>query len=307
MKKLFCFAVAAALTLPVAAAEKATPEERANKDYSSWLPAKGDFSVGFSLDPLTTYIGNFFNGNLNNSLGDLGGDPINDVASRLSWGKPIVSIVGTYMLTDNLAAKANIGFGFSVTHNNQYALDEAAAFVDPLSRAKVIDSEHHRKASGSVALGVEYRVGKTRPVQGVFGAGANYSFGSYSRTYTYGNAITELIQVPDIAIGTYEAVSGYMPKARVLSVQNPELVHMVGLYGSVGVEWFVAPKIALGANVNVGLYYAVNPARATTSEGWNIQSMQVEQYTELVAPAEHGFHFGTDNIGSNLYVTFYFR
>lgn len=307
MKKIFCFAVVAALALPMAAAEKATPEERGNRDYSSWLPAKGDFSVGFSLDPLTTYIGNFFNGNTNNSLGDLGGEPINDVASGLSWGKPIVSIMGTYMATDNLAVKANIGFGFSMTQNNQYALDETAAFLDPLSRAKVVDSERHRKSSGSVALGIEYRVGKTHPVQGVFGVGANYSFGSYRRTYTYGNAITELMQAPDIAVGSYdESVAGYMPKARTLSVQNPELVHMVGLYGSVGVEWFVAPKIALGANVNVGLYYAINPARATTYEGWNTQSMKLEQFTELVAPAEHGFHFGTDNIGSNLYVTFYF-
>lgn len=306
MKKIFCFAVVAAMALPMAAAEKATPEERGNRDYSSWLPAKGDFSVGFSLDPLTTYIGNFFNGNLNNSLSDLGGEPINDVASGLSWGKPIVSIMGTYMATDNLALKANIGFGFSMTQNNQYALDETAAFLDPLSRAKVVDSERRRMSSGSVALGIEYRVGKTRPVQGVFGVGANYSFGSYRHTYTYGNAITELMQAPDIAVGSYESVAGYMPKARTLSVQNPELVHMVGLYGSVGVEWFVAPKIALGANVNVGLYYALNPARATIYEGWNTQSMKLEQFTELVAPAEHGFHFGTDNIGSNLYVTFYF-
>lgn len=306
MKKIFCFAVVAALALPMVAADKATPEERGNRDYSSWLPAKGDCSVGFSLDPLTTYIGNFFNGNTNNSLGDLGGDPINDVASGLSWGKPIVSIMGTYMATDNLAVKANIGFGFSMTQNNQYALDEAAAFLDPLSRAKVIDSEHRRMSTGSVALGIEYRVGKTRPVQGVFGVGANYSFGSYRSTYTYGNAITELIQAPDIAVGSYEQVAGYMPNARTLSVQNPELIHMVGLYGSVGVEWFVAPKIALGANVNIGLYYAINPARATTYEGWNTQSMQLEQFTELVSPASQGFHFGTDNIGSNLYVTFYF-
>lgn len=307
MKKIFCFAVAVALALPMIAAEKATPEERANRDYSTWLPAKGDFSIGFSLDPLTTYMGNFFNGNLNNSLGDLGGDPINDVASDLSWGKPIVSIMGTYMLTDNLAMKANIGFGFSVSQKNQYALDEAAAFLNPLSRAKVVDSEQQRRSSGSLALGIEYRVGKTRPVQGVFGAGVNYSFGSYRQTYTYGNAITELMQAPDIAVGSYQSLGGYMPKARVLSVQNPDLIHMVGFYGSVGIEWFVAPKIALGANVNVGLYYAINPARANTYEGWNTQSMKVEKYTELIAPAAHGFHFGTDNIGSNLYVTFYFK
>ena len=306
MKKISCLFLAAALTMPMVAAEKLTPEERATRDYSTWLPAKGDFSLGFSLDPLTTYLGNFFNGNTNNALGALGGEPINDAASQLAWGKPIVSIMGTYMLSDNLAAKANVGFGFSATQNNQYALDEAAAFLDPLSRAKVIYSEHRHIATGSLALGVEYRVGKTRPVQGVFGAGVNYSFGSYSKKYTYGNAITEAIQAPDIAVGTYAAPAGYMPQARILTEQNPELIHMVGLYGSVGVEWFVAPKIALGANVNVGLYYAVNLARATTYEGWNTMSKEVETFTELITPANQGFHFGTDNIGANLYVAFYF-
>ena len=58
---------------------------------------------------------------------------------------------------------------------------------------------------------------------------------------------------------------------------------------------------------NFGIYYEVNPARATTYEGWNTASMQLEQFTELVAPASHGFHIGTDNIGANLYVAFYFN
>ena len=81
---------------------------------------------------------------------------------------------------------------------------------------------------------------------------------------------------------------------------------ILGVYASAGVEWFVAPKVALGANVNFGVYYEVNPARATTYEGWNTQTMQLEQFTDLVAPASHGFHFGTDNIGASLYMAFYF-
>jgi hypothetical protein len=81
---------------------------------------------------------------------------------------------------------------------------------------------------------------------------------------------------------------------------------MVGLYASAGVEWFVAPKVALGANVNFGIYYEINPARVSVYEGWNTAAMKLDQFTELEAPASHGFHIGTDNIGANLYIAFYF-
>jgi hypothetical protein len=215
--------------------------------------------------------------------------------------------MGTYMQTDQLAWKVNLGIGYTHKSNNEYVLDDAALFLDPLSRVKVVDTQAYNRIHGSIALGVEYRVGKSLPVQGVFGAGLNYAFGEISYKYNYGNAITELNQIPTISEPSlYEAVAGYMPNARPLNTQVNNLIHMVGAYASVGMEWFVAPKIAVGANVNFGIYYEVNPSRATIYEGWNTATMQVEQFTELVAPASHGFHIGTDNIGANLYMAFYF-
>ena len=50
----------------------------------------------------------------------------------------------------------------------------------------------------------------------------------------------------------YQSVVPYLPSARPLSIHSADLIHAVGAYGSIGVEWFVAPKIALGANVNLG-------------------------------------------------------
>lgn len=319
MKKFFSILLVAALALPMfAAGEKETPEQKANKDYSTWLPAKGDWSVGFSVDPLATFLGNIFNGTVNNTLGDFSGDPLlgsvvgdakyNSLYGGAGQAVPMASIMGSYMLSDKLAVRANIGLGMTVKSNNAYVIDDAAAFIDPLSRAKVVDTKNYSRTFGSIALGVEYRVGKTRPVQGVFGGGINYAFGQISYKYSYGNAISEANQVPTIQDpALYDVVAGYMPNARPLSSQADDLIHMFGVYGTAGVEWFVAPKIALGASVNLGIYYEVNPARATVYEGWNTMSMKVEKYKELVAPASHGFHFGTENIGANLYVAFYFN
>lgn len=306
MKRLISFILVAVLALPLLAEEQVVTKPREKKvlnDYSEWLPKQGDFSVAFSLDPIATFVGNMFNGSPSNGLGNLAGKPLLDGIT----GAPMVSVMGTYMQTDQLAWKVNLGIGYTHKSNNEYVLDDAALFLDPLSRVKVVDTHAYNRIQGSIALGAEYRVGKNLPVQGVFGAGLNYAFGEISYKYNYGNAITELNQIPTISEPSlYEAVAGYMPNARPLNTQANNLIHMVGAYASVGMEWFVAPKIALGANVNFGIYYEVNPSRATIYEGWNTATMQVEQFTELVAPASHGFHIGTDNIGANLYMAFYF-
>ena len=39
MKKIVSIMLVAALAMPMFAGEKETPEQRANKDYTSWLPA----------------------------------------------------------------------------------------------------------------------------------------------------------------------------------------------------------------------------------------------------------------------------
>ncbi len=316
MKKFIAILLVAALAVPATyAREKETPEQRATKDYSTWLPAQGDFSVGFSLNPIATFVGNSFSGYTGqNVLDKLAGEPL---VSGAIGASPMASIMGSYMLTDKLGLKANVGMAISVKSENHYVLDDAALYLDPLSHAKVVDKRKGSMAYGSIALGVEYRVGKTHPVQGVFGAGVNYAFGSVSYKYSYGNAITEMNQKPTINTDasttafivdpSYVAVAGYMPDARPLSMKAANLIHLLGVYGSVGIEWFVAPQIALGANVNVGLYYEINPANAYLFEGWNTLTQQVENYTEKVSPASHGFHFGTDNIGANLYVAFYFN
>ena len=302
------FTMALSLLVATAAfadgADKPTPEDKAKKDYSSWLPAQGDMSVGFSLDPLATFAGNLFNGNLDNTLEDLAGEPL--LYRQLP--NSCVSIMGTYMLTNELALRANIGFGYSLKQNNFFVQDDAALAFDDLSNAKVIDQMNSQILSGSFSAGIEYRLGKRLPIQGVFGAGLSYACGMSKSTYAYGNAITQLNQNPSMnsEMPATEAVTKYLPNARLLSVQSSDMIHMVGVYGSVGVEWFVTPKVALGANVNLGIYYELNPSETYVYEGWNTITEQVDQHTELVAPASHGFHFGTDNIGASLYMAFYF-
>lgn len=307
MKRILSLALSLVVATAAFSQSETKPqrEKKQVKDYSEYLPKSGDIAIGFSLNPLANFVGNMFNGTTLNTLGDFAGEPM------LCPTPNIVSIMGKYMLTDQLGLKLNLGFGCNIYAKNGYAIDDAAKLENPLSEAKVTDTYQVNKLSGSIAAGVEYHIGKQLPVQGVFGAGVLYALGHETHRYRYGNAITELNQDPSHNNDIFPAAVTtsripYMPNARVLSDQAVDLIHRVGLYASVGVEWFVAPKISLGANVNLNLCYTINPARATIYEGWNYVTSQVEQYTDLVAPASHGFTFSTDNIGANLLMNFYF-
>lgn len=307
MKRILSLALSLVVATAAFSQSETKPqrEKKQVKDYSEYLPKAGDMAIGFSLNPLANFVGNMFNGTTLNTLGDFAGEPM------LCPTPNIVSIMGKYMLTDQLGLKLNLGFGCNIYAKNGYAIDDAAKLENPLSEAKVTDTYQVNKLSGSIAAGVEYHIGKQLPVQGVFGAGVLYALGHETHRYSYGNAVTELNQNPshNNAIFPAAVTTGripYMPNARMLSDQAVDLIHRVGLYASVGVEWFVAPKISLGANVNLNLCYTINPARATIYEGWNSATSQVEQYTDLVAPASHGFTFSTDNIGANLLMNFYF-
>ena len=311
MKRIVTLLLSAVLVMPLIAAEKESPEQKAKKDYSTWLPAQGNWSIGVSLNPITTFIGNLFNAATTNNLAALAGDPMGTTGvpiTSTTMPTPFVSVMAGYMLTNSWELKANLGFGFAYKDANFYAINDEALFLDPLSEEVVLDNHKTEHYSGSIALGAYYHAGKTKIVQGIFGAGLLYAFGQNRDTYAYGNAISDINQNPTIATGmgvTYNtALVGYIPNARPLN-STAAAMHRIGAFGSVGIEVFVAPKIALGANVNVYLYYDFTPKVENLYEGWNIRSNELSQYRQAVSPAQHGITFSTNNIGANLYMAFY--
>lgn len=307
MKKVISILLAAVLAVPMFA-QRPTPEERANADFSAWLPQEGDWSLGFGLDPIASFIGNMFNGTTWNGLNALQGESLADPVAM----PRMASIMGSYMLTDKLAVRANIGLGIYGSTERQYVQDDAALFLNPYSTQDGLDVHKSLNLGASFSAGIEYRVGKRR-VQGVFGAGLTYGFWGISKdSYSYYNAITEANQAPSQQIYapatiTLPAKFNYLQNARLLE-NSADLghSHMVGIYGSAGVEWFVAPKIALGLNVNLLLDYQWTAARTQKWEGWNPVLAQRQEIIVHDKAPQDGFTFTTDNIGANLYVAFYF-
>ena len=277
-------------------------QEKAEKQY---LPEEGDWAIGIDVVPLLKYVGNAFNGSQENEIESLGGAPFtkNNKNFRNRMLMPDVSIMGKYMLTDEWALRANVGIMVRSEYDRRYVKDDKAALLNPLSNDKVIDKAHHSRNGMSIAVGAEYRKGSKR-VQGVFGAGLLFAIQNDKTTYSWGNEMTTINQNPSIAFDrNNETMLG---DNRILKNNGQGSDFYTGITGSAGVEWFIAPKISLGAEVNLSLYYLFGNQTYIESEGYNTSTQKIETRTDLVSPGNRGFYIGTESLGGSLNMTFYF-
>ena len=275
-----------------------------DKEQKQYLPEEGDWALGIDVVPILKYIGNAFNGtNGTNELSHVGGTPFTSGKFGGQGLMPTVSIMGKYMLTDEWAVRANVGLMISSANDKAYSIDDKALAENPFSEAKVVDGARYDRNGMSMLLGAEYRKGSRR-IQGVFGAGLLFAFQNSKETFSWGNALTEINQSPTShSFANMPTLpSGY----RALTQNEAGSNFYLGVTGSAGVEWFVAPKIALGAEVNLSLYYIFGTQTYVESEGYNATLGKVETRTDLYAPGSNGIYFGTESLGGSLYMTFYF-
>lgn len=258
-----------------------TAQAQSEEDY---LPKAGDLGLSVSANPISQII-------------------------STSYTQPLVSISGKYMVSDKSALFLNVGWIYNYNHNNYYANDDAALYLDPFSRAKVIDTREDQITGLNVSFGGERRIGKGK-VQGVFGGGIMYAFSYYDIRYSYGNAITSINQQPSISDDLYSDISNPdvpgVSYQRYLSEFNITPTHYIGLTGYAGVEWFVAPKVSVGAKLYLTAAYRFLSGDYYTAEGYNYLTGQVEEWTELLRPSSHGFRFNRDNVGMDISFNFYF-
>lgn len=272
------------------------------EEGKSYLPKQGDVAFGINAKPVLKYAGNIFNGNTANNIDAVGGEPITNGVSGHGLSEallPKVSIMGKYMLSDNLGLKANVALLGGTDIDRKYIKDDKQSQLNPFDESKLIDQCTTSRNGMSLMLGTEYRKGANR-IQGVFGAGVVMGFVSKKTSYDYANAVTPLNQNPSAAWQDKTDL-GY----RVLNKKTDNSM-FYGVTGSAGVEWFVAPQIALGAEVSLTFCYVNGGQQYTESEGYNAATQQVEVRTDLTSPGNNKFLYGTENLGGALYMIFYF-
>ena len=117
-----------------------------------------------------------------------------------------------------------------------------------------------------LGAGIEMRRGKTR-LQGYYGGQFMIMFGGSKDSYTYGNAFSTSDPTPtttvDFNTGTTSNVS-----FRTTEMKSGTMMGL-GLRGFIGAEYFILPKISLGAEYGWGLAFTSQGAGSSTTEAWN--------------------------------------
>ena len=267
----------------------------AQNNAKYYLPEQGDVAFGIDVKPMFKYIGNIFNGSSDNDLDYLGGEPVSAKEFK-SEILPEVSIMGKCMVSDSWAIRANVGVLLKTDMERAYVQDDKNAMLNPFDESKLLDKKNTSKNGMSLMLGTECRKGSDR-IQGVLGMGLLFGVISEKITYDYANAVTSVNQQPSSAwpSGPY----------RPLCVRAVNGV-FYGVTGSVGVEWFVAPKVSVGTEVNLSLYGINGGQEYLESEGYNTSTKKVEVRTDLTSPGNNKLCLGTESLGGSLYMAFYF-
>ena len=290
----------------------------AKKPEKNYLPEAGDVTIGVNAVPFLNYLGNVFGKSDKNKINP---EKIGGVPAVPGLDNPTMSIFGKYFLTDQTALRLNVGIGINSLTQSQYVTDDAAAVNDPLSQDVVEDTYKYRNSGMSVAVGYEWRRGSKR-LQGFWGGQAILAYSNSKHFFGYGNAITEVNQIPSVAaigdwdlpsmvpdeiqsVPTLSSIADVGNNSRLL-MQSDGRSWTYGLGGFVGVEYYIAPKISIGCEMSLNLLWTTGGKKYQKSERFNPDFNKVEENIRWTGKSDSGFRFGTENIGTSLFVAFSF-
>lgn len=227
----------------VVIASQANAQELKSKKGENYLPEKGDWSIGFNPSGLFKYVGNIFNGTDNND------------APNVDFLKTGV-IVGKKFVTAHQANRAivnldiNTGKIISPTYARDTAIPNPTVGESPILAPLICRTLTVTNSNFNVTLGVgkEYRKGKTR-LQGFYGADVLLNIKSSKI-----DSATQYFKGPS-ALG-FGDQSSYNKSDYIRSIAHTSgLGFGFTVQGFIGAEYFIFPKIAIGAQYNYGLTF----------------------------------------------------
>ena len=270
-------------------------ETLTNKNGKEILPEAGDIGLGFNAVPVFTYIGNMFNGNMNNT--SMGNNKFIEYFGESS-------VFGKYMLDEKTAIRASLGLNISNRNYRNFVVDDTQNSPDSL----VTDFAKMNTQRYNISAGYEMRRGKGR-VQGIFGGEVFFHYSSASNSFDYANEFGMLNQAPtgsdfNSPVPNSNAFNTSPMGSRVISEVGGRTVGF-GVRPFVGIEYYFAPKIAIGAEFGWYIMYASTNEGVSTSEYFEPASGNVLNSTNRVA-GRNAFNMGKDNLNGAIYLMFYF-
>ncbi|MEO5642704.1 MAG: hypothetical protein ABIQ40_18360 [Bacteroidia bacterium] len=283
-------------------ATAAFAQDLTSKKGENFLPEAGDWSIGIDATPVLNYVGNFIGGNGLNT------------APTWNFLNGNQTIIGKMYASETMAYRGILRIGISSTSDRRFVQDDAVttAPVFPATTAQVEDK--YKRSSNFIGLGagLEWRRGKTR-LQGFYGADAMFWMSGAKDSYTYGNSYTATNTNPtttDFGTGnTTPAYANY--PGRVIDEKTGTVIGF-GVRGFIGAEYFIVPKISIGAEFGWGFGFTqtgegravVESQNSTTpGAGQNIDYTTTGKQSSLMLDTDRNA-FGTGN--GSLRLNFHF-
>lgn len=267
-----------------------------SKKGEAYLPEAGDWAIGIDANPFLNYAGNLFSGSTSQ----------NTIGAGATWFAPGMAIYGKMFKDEKTAYRAMVRLGFGSTSVGSVV----ELYADSAAAANGTTTEYTNEVKSSdrnivLGFGLEKRRGNTR-IQGVYGAQLMIGFGGGSSEYTYGLAYSAASTISETSGNVTNA--GYGGPRTTASTAASSF--MLGINGFIGVEWFFAPKVSLGAEYTWGLAMTSAGATETTTEEWKYASPTATTRSLVTKTSKGGesSSFSLDNgiSGANISLNFHF-
>jgi hypothetical protein len=269
-------------------------QELASKKGFPILPETGDYSIGIDATPFLEYFGKIFS---------------NSGSSAPTWDflNSTQTIVGKKMIDEKTAYRGIVRIGFSSTKQKAMISDATVTTPPTFPELPKMVEDKQTVNSNFIGLGagLEKRRGNGR-LQGIYGADLLvWSQGGKSK-YEYGNALS----ASGTVVGSNNLTTDtYGNGARMTEAKSGRSFG-VGVRAFVGCEFFIAPKISLGAEFGWGLGFQSVGSSVTTTESVGgagpsvgIQEIESGKSSSLILDVDRNA-FGTGN--GALKLNFYF-
>lgn len=222
------------------------------------LPEAEDWAISLNVDPIFNYVGNAFHGTAATG------------APGVSWLNNDYTIVGKKFIDEKSAYRALVRIGFTSGSTKAMIGDASVttAPVYPAAPAMVEDKMSVKNTNIAIGGGKEWRRGKTR-LQGYYGVDGMLWLSSTSTKYTYGNALSASTTHP---VGVTGSTTNFGNNVNTDAYGNADRVTKdksgmsfgIGVRGFIGAEYFIFPKIAIGAEYGWGIGFQTR-AKGTNS------------------------------------------
>jgi hypothetical protein len=248
-------------------------QDLTSKKGETMLPEAGDWAIQLDASPFLNYAGNLFNAGA--------------ISPTVGWVNT-GAIAGKYFVDASTAYRVKLNIGFGSQTSKALVTDITAVIADPLSTAVVEDSRKDGTTMITLGGGLEMRRGNGR-LQGIYGAELLFMMMSTKSTYTYGNT-HDFTNIPTQTHGTDGAVD-------VLSTASGSTIGLA-IRGFIGAEYFIAPKISIGAEYGWGLNMMSTGNGNTVATAVNSAGTALEDVTTETA-GSGSFGIGADLNGGN--------